>query len=158
MGVSSPVDAWEEAPPESVGMDAPLVEAAVRCARDRLERRGAAGQLVALRRGQVVLGRAFGTHRPSLFLLYSAGQPYTALLVHLLAERGELSLDEPIAAHWPEFGRRGKQSITPRMVLTHRAGVPTDNPAGSLLTATSWEASARRMAGLVPRYPPGQVV
>jgi CubicO group peptidase (beta-lactamase class C family) len=138
-------------------MDRALVEAAARCAGDRLARGGAAGQLVVLRRGRVVLDRAFGADQERLFLIYSCSKAYVALLVHLLAERGELSLDEPVAARWPGFGRHGKEAITARHVLTHRAGVPGDNPAMTLLTATDWRASVRRMEALVPRWPPGQV-
>jgi CubicO group peptidase (beta-lactamase class C family) len=43
------------------------------------------------------------------------------------------------------------------MVLTHRAGVPDDSSAAALAMATSWPATVRRMEGLVPSYPPGQV-
>jgi CubicO group peptidase (beta-lactamase class C family) len=148
---------WAEVPPESTGMDPSLVEAAARCAEDRVGRHGAAAQLVVLRGGRVVLDRAFGAERSSLFLVYSCSKPYAALVVHLLAERGQLSLDEPIATWWPEFGRHGKEGITARHVLTHRAGVPGDREAWTLLTAPNWNASVRRMQGMVPRWPPGEV-
>jgi CubicO group peptidase (beta-lactamase class C family) len=138
-------------------MDAHLVVAAARCAEERLKRHRGAGQLVVLRRGQVVLDRAFGAGPRDLFVIYSTSKPYTAMLVHLLVERGELSLDEPIAAHWPEFGSRGKEAITPRHVLTHRAGVPDDNSPALVLAVPDWQACARRMERLQPRWPPGQV-
>ncbi|MEU3950513.1 serine hydrolase domain-containing protein [Streptomyces sp. NPDC029526] len=48
----------------------------------------------------------------------------TTALLHL-ADRHPLDLDTPIAAHWPEFARHGKDGITPRMVLSHRSGVVT---------------------------------
>jgi CubicO group peptidase (beta-lactamase class C family) len=138
-------------------MDRSLVEAAARCARDRLSSRGAAGQLVVLRRGRAVLDRSYGAGPAGLFLIYSCSKPYAALAVHLLAERGRLSLDEPIATWWPEFGRRGKGAITARHVLTHRAGVPDDFAVWTLATATDWSASVRRMEALVPRWPAGEV-
>jgi CubicO group peptidase (beta-lactamase class C family) len=138
-------------------MDPSLVGAAARCAADRLASRGAAGQLVVLRRGRVVLDRAFGAEPSSLFLIYSCSKPYTALVVHLLVERGQLSLDEPIATWWPEFGRRGKGAITARHVLTHRAGVPDDFAVWTLTTATDWTASVHRMEALDPRWPAGEV-
>jgi CubicO group peptidase (beta-lactamase class C family) len=137
-------------------MDAGLLEAAARCAAGRLARHGAAGRLVVLRRGRVALDRSLGAGPDRLFLIYSCSKPYVALVVHVLAERGLLSLDEPVAGRWPEFGRRGKQGITPRHVLTHRAGVPDDNLVASMLTAPAWDASVRRMEGLVPRHPPGE--
>jgi CubicO group peptidase (beta-lactamase class C family) len=149
--------AWREVPADSAAMDPALVAAAIRCAGDRLSGGRAAGQLVVLRRGRVVVDRAFGALPDSLFLLHSTSKPYVALLVHLLVERGLLSLDEPIANHWPEFARHGKQTITARHVLTHRAGVPNDSPPGQLRAAPDWEASVRRMEALVPLHPPGRV-
>ncbi|HSR23090.1 MAG TPA: serine hydrolase domain-containing protein, partial [Candidatus Eisenbacteria bacterium] len=144
-------------PPESVGIDRALLEAAVRCASSRLAPHGAAGQLVVLRRGRVVLDRAFGAGPDSLFLVYSCSKPYVALLAHLLVERGLLSLDEPIAGRWPRFGRHGKGGITARHVLTHRAGVPDDHGFRGLLTAPGWTASVHRMEELRPRWPPDEV-
>jgi CubicO group peptidase (beta-lactamase class C family) len=138
-------------------MDGALVAAAVRCADERLARHGAAGELVVLRRGQVVLDRVFGGERGRLFLIYSCSKPYVALLTHLLVERGQLSLDEPIAGRWPRFGRHGKGAITARHVLTHRAGVPDDHAFWGLLTAPSWRASVWRMEELRPLWPPGEV-
>jgi CubicO group peptidase (beta-lactamase class C family) len=138
-------------------MDRSLVGAAVRSAEERLATHGAAGQLVVLRHGRVVLDRAFGAEPSSLFLIYSCSKPYTALVAHLLVERGLLSLDEPIAMWWPGFARRGKGAITARHVLTHRAGVPDDFAVWTLTTATDWAASVRRMEALVPRWPPGEV-
>ncbi|HXM54574.1 MAG TPA: serine hydrolase domain-containing protein [Candidatus Dormibacteraeota bacterium] len=138
-------------------MDPALVTAAVRCAEDRLSRHGAAGQLVVLRRGQVVVDRVFGAERGGLFLIYSCSKPYVALLTHLLVERGQLSLDEPIAGRWPRFTRHGKRAMTARHVLTHRAGVPDDHAFWGLLTAPSWRASVWRMEELRPLWPPGEV-
>src|ERR1035441_9833187 len=40
----------------------------------------------------------------------------------LLTERGDLNLDAPIAEVCPEFAARGKDRITLRMVMAHRAG------------------------------------
>ncbi|MFF0380029.1 serine hydrolase domain-containing protein [Actinoplanes missouriensis] len=41
----------------------------------------------------------------------------------LLVERGLLGLDTPMSEVWPEFGSRGKENVTLRMVLSHRSGV-----------------------------------
>jgi CubicO group peptidase (beta-lactamase class C family) len=46
------------------------------------------------------------------------------MLVHLLDERREIHLDDPVAHYVPEFARHGKGGITIRHVLTHRAGIP----------------------------------
>jgi CubicO group peptidase (beta-lactamase class C family) len=45
-------------------------------------------------------------------------------VLHLLAERHLLDLDDTVAEFIPDFARHGKESITLRHILTHRAGVP----------------------------------
>jgi CubicO group peptidase (beta-lactamase class C family) len=84
-------------------------------------RANAAAQICVVHRGQVVLERALNCAPDALFLIYSASKPFVALLVHLLAEGGQLSLDDPLAAYWPQFAQYGKGSITIRHVLQHRA-------------------------------------
>src|ERR687885_152253 len=44
-------------------------------------------------------------------------------VIHRLADRGLLSYDEPVATYWPEFAAGGKERVTVRHLLTHRAGL-----------------------------------
>ncbi|AFT69710.1 Beta-lactamase class C [Alloalcanivorax dieselolei B5] len=85
------------------------------------------------RRGQVFLDRTLGyadagqqrlltTDTP--ICLFSASKAVTAMLVHHLAEQGELDLDRPVCHYIPEYGAMGKHRTTLMHVLTHRAGVP----------------------------------
>lgn len=60
----------------------------------------------------------------TLAITMSAAKGPAALVIHLLAERGLLDLDEPVARYWPEFSAEGKGGVLIRHVLTHRAGVP----------------------------------
>src|SRR5215475_2295647 len=119
--------------------------------------RGAAAQLCVIADGNVVVDEAVGCPADGLFLLFSAGKPLVALLVHLLAERGALALADPVAKYWPEFGQRGKQAITIRQVLQHRSGVPVARsfPLDALIM-TDWAASVRAIEAARPQYPPGQ--
>src|SRR5437588_10696777 len=73
---------------------------------DLVEGRRVTAQLCVLRDGQVVLDRSIGCRSDSLFWILSTSKPFVALPVHLLAERGMLSLDDRVARHWPEFGQR----------------------------------------------------
>lgn len=147
-------------------MDPASVHAAVEWIEARRAHGLLGAQVVVLRRGEVVLDRVVGLARrkppmpvtpETLFLLYSLSKPYVALLIHLLAERGLVALDDPVAKYWPEFARRGKGAITIRQVLQHRAGVPLDLSPAALTAMPNWERSVRRMEGLRPRYPPGEV-
>lgn len=47
----------------------------------------------------------------------------TAPAVLKLVQDGKLSLDDPVAKYLPDFGRRGKETITVRQVLTHYSGL-----------------------------------
>ena len=47
----------------------------------------------------------------------------TAPAILQLADQGRLRLDDPVAQHWPEFGRNGKAAITLRQLLTHFSGL-----------------------------------
>ena len=57
------------------------------------------------------------------FCVYSTSKAVTAMVIHTLAERGELAIDDRIAEHIPEYARHGKGEITIGHVLAHRAGV-----------------------------------
>ena len=125
---------------------------------DLVAARGCAAQLCVISGGQVVADESFGCRPDSLFLLFSAGKPLVALLVHMLAELGLVSLDDPVARHWPEFGQHGKQAITIRQVLQHRSGLPVARSmASDALTMVSWQRSVRNIEHATPRYPPGAV-
>jgi CubicO group peptidase (beta-lactamase class C family) len=73
----------------------------------------------------VVLDEACGGEHDTPFLLFSAGEPLLAVLVHRLAEQGAFALDDPLVRYWPEFAAEGKHGITLRHVLRHRAGLRT---------------------------------
>jgi len=127
-------------------------------ATDLIRDRGCPAQICVLRRGQIVLDQAFGCTPDALFFLFSASKPLVALAVHMLAERGALSLDDPVARHWPAFGERGKEGITIRQVLQHRSGLPVARSmARDALAMTDWDASARAIEHAAPRHAPGQV-
>jgi len=57
--------------------------------------------------------------------IYSASKAMAAMAVHLLSERGDLSLLDPVSHYVPAFGRNGKRDITIYQLLCHKAGIPT---------------------------------
>jgi CubicO group peptidase (beta-lactamase class C family) len=80
------------------------------------------------------------------------------MLVHRLARQGAFALDDPIARFWPAFGTNGKDRITIRHVLRHRAGLPyVKSIARDALIATDWDRSVRALARARPHTPPGEV-
>ena len=102
-------------------------------------------QLCIRHRGRVVLNRAIGHARGNApedppegekvpvgvetpFCLYSASKAITAMLIHKLDETHALHLDDRVCDYIPEFARHGKQWITIRHILAHRAGIPNVPP------------------------------
>ena len=91
----------------------------------------------------------------TLFHGWSAGKGLTATAVHVLAEKGLLDYDAPVAEYWPEFGAHGKTGITLAHVLTHSAGVP-QAPAGTTVEDLGdWHTMCARIAGSRPLWEPG---
>jgi CubicO group peptidase (beta-lactamase class C family) len=93
--------------------------------------------------------------KDTISLVWSATKGPAAMCVHLLAQRGEIDLDLPVAHYWPEFAQNGKQDITVRMVLTHQAGLPVvDAPLtmDELLAVTPAIAALERQR---PVWEPG---
>ncbi|MFF5532688.1 serine hydrolase domain-containing protein [Streptomyces cinerochromogenes] len=67
--------------------------------------------------------------------LGSLTKPYTAALVMLLADDGDLDLDEPAAAHLPELS--GTPEVTVRQLLSHTGGLPTGWDSDTAATSTA---------------------
>ncbi|MGQ4516937.1 serine hydrolase [Streptomyces sp. DW26H14] len=93
--------------------------------------------------------------RDTLQLVYSATKGATATAAHLLAQRGELDLDAPVASYWPEFAANGKSEIPVRWLLSHRAGlVALDEPV-PLEGALAWQPMVDALAAQRPQWVPG---
>ncbi len=99
------------------------------------------------------LGEAAGERARMLW--FSATKPLTAVCVLMLAERGLVALDRPIADVWPEFGQGGKAACTPRHVLTHRGGFPVFPRESDWARIGDWEAAAAATAAIEAEWTPG---
>jgi CubicO group peptidase (beta-lactamase class C family) len=132
----------EEQAPESVGLDERTIERIWSSARD-FYRSGVhpAIQLCLRRNGKVVLDRAIGHARgngpddprdaPKVqvtpdtpYCVFSTSKGVTAMVIHLLQERGALDISDRITDYIPEYASHGKGETTIAHVLAHRAGVP----------------------------------
>ncbi len=136
----------DEADPEPLGISRATIERVWEAAVD-LYRSGVhpALTLCLRRHGAVVLDRAIGHARgngpddgpevPKVlatpetpFCVYSTSKAMTAIVVHMLAGQGALSLADRIADYIPQYAVHGKDETTIAHVLAHRAGVPTLPP------------------------------
>src|SRR5690242_7225450 len=59
----------------------------------------------------------------TISLVWSCTKGATALCAHILASRGLLDFDLPVAQYWPEFAQAGKEAIPVKMLLNHQAGL-----------------------------------
>src|SRR5229473_2829253 len=62
--------------------------------------------------------------RDTIVTVFSTTKGMTAICAHRLADKGLLDFDAPVARYWPEFAQHGKERITVRQLLNHRAGLP----------------------------------
>ncbi len=74
--------------------------------------------------------RAFGAANDphAIFLIASITKPMTAAGVMLLADRGELTLSDPVVKFIPEFNEGDRKQITVQHLLTHTSGLPDQLP------------------------------
>jgi CubicO group peptidase (beta-lactamase class C family) len=133
----------------------------------RLMARGPRGGALVLRAGDRVLAdlrigwedraRTRRWEPRTQALGFSSTKGLAALVVHRLADRGLLSYDEPVASFWPEFAACGKERITVRELLSHRAGLSDVQAiAGSARDLLNHLAMEERLAATSPQLPPGR--
>ncbi|MEV4630220.1 serine hydrolase domain-containing protein [Micromonospora sp. NPDC049523] len=94
-------------------------------------------------------------HHDTLQAIYSATKSATAACAHLLAQRGHLDLDAPVADYWPEFSAAGKERIPVRWLLSHQAGLPALDRRMPLADALAWEPMVAALAAQTPEWEPG---
>ncbi|MFF0886436.1 serine hydrolase domain-containing protein [Streptomyces sp. NPDC003456] len=93
--------------------------------------------------------------RDTLVNVWSTTKGPVALCAHLLADRGLLDLDAPVAAYWPEFAAAGKDKVLVRHLLSHRAGLAGLREPHSLEQLCDWELTTQRLAATEPWWEPG---
>ena len=147
--------------------DSDLASQVEKTVAEALQRRAAPSASVAIVRGsRLAFAGAFGMARRSpdvpatpetRYAIGSVSKQFTAAAVLMLAEAGELSLDEPISRWFTELP--GSDVVTPRRLLNHTAGYMCSFPQRGLpamMTAPIEPAEiVRRWAGKGPEFTPG---
>jgi len=93
--------------------------------------------------------------RDTVVMIFSTTKGITALVANLLAERGKLDLDAPVADYWPEFAVAGKADIPVRWLLSHRAGLAAVEGDLSLQDILDWDPVVAAIAAQPPNWEPG---
>jgi CubicO group peptidase (beta-lactamase class C family) len=87
--------------------------------------------------------------------VWSCTKAMTALCAHMLVDRGELDVSEPIASYWPEFAANGKEGILVRHALSHQAGLAVFEGVAGRIDTIDWEWTVNNLANATPAWPAG---
>lgn len=87
--------------------------------------------------------------------VWSTTKTMAAITMLMLADRGEIDLDAPVATYWPEFAANGKEGVLVRHVLAHTAGLPGFDPAVGVEVLLDQDAAAANLAAQAPWWEPG---
>ncbi|WP_052745602.1 serine hydrolase domain-containing protein [Allosalinactinospora lopnorensis] len=87
-------------------------------------------------------------------IIYSATKGVTAGIVLHLVDEGLLDLDARVADYWPEFAAGGKERITLKHLLTHRAGLPAVDRPITLAMMEAWHPVVDALAAQRPAWEP----
>lgn len=134
---------------------------------ENFERRGELGasvcvwhegqKVVDLWGGHLDLDRTRDWQEDTMSMVFSSTKGLVALCFLLLADRGEMSYDDPVAKYWPEFAAAGKSGITIRTLLNHRAGLFAVDRAFAL---ADLEDDPQKVATILaeqkPKWPAGR--
>lgn len=94
--------------------------------------------------------------RDTLCTSFSTGKAVISTALHVLADRGLIDYDAPVATYWPEFAAAGKQDVTVRHVLCHEAGLHRiRGVVDDAFDFADWAGMCDRLAAAPTAWPPG---
>ncbi len=94
-------------------------------------------------------------NKDTVSIVFSCTKGATAICAHVLASRGRLDLDAPVAELWPEFAQNGKERATTRMMLDHSVGVPALRAKVKDSGPYEWDYMTGLLADEAPFWEPG---
>ena len=86
---------------------------------------------------------------------YSVSKPFVAACALVLAVRGQLDLDAPVADYWPEYAQAGKERTLVRHLLTHQSGLLVLSDPQPPAALFDWERLTELLAAEPPLWEPG---
>jgi CubicO group peptidase (beta-lactamase class C family) len=94
--------------------------------------------------------------RDTIVNVYSTTKTMTALTALLIADRGDLDFDAPVAKYWPEFAANGKEHIKVSHLMSHASGLSGwKEPITAAEDLYDWEKMTSLLAAQAPLWEPG---
>ncbi|HEX4296343.1 MAG TPA: serine hydrolase domain-containing protein [Rhizomicrobium sp.] len=93
--------------------------------------------------------------RDTIVNVYSTTKTMTALTALLLADRGELDFDAPVARYWPKFAANGKAAVKVSHLMSHSAGLSGWKEPLAKEDLYDWEKATALLAAQAPFWEPG---
>jgi CubicO group peptidase (beta-lactamase class C family) len=93
--------------------------------------------------------------RDTIINVWSTTKTMTALSALLLADRGELDFNAPVAKYWPAFATAGKSGVEVRHLMGHTAGLPGWQEPLKPEDLYDWDLVCDRLAQQAPWWEPG---
>ncbi len=93
--------------------------------------------------------------RDTITNVWSTTKTVTSLAALMLADRGELDVDAPVARYWPEFAANGKQDVLVRHIMSHTSGVSGLDQPAVVEDMYDWDKATSRFAAQAPWWEPG---
>ncbi len=127
-------------------------------------RRGGGAAVCVYHRGEKVVDIWGGVRNAAgdpwqedtLAVSFSTTKGVTSTALHVLADRGLLDYDDPVAKYWPEFAQAGKERITVRHLLSHRAGLyDIRHLVDDAARMRDWDHMTDALARATPSIEPG---
>ena len=87
--------------------------------------------------------------------VWSSTKTVTSLAALMLADRGALDVDAPVARYWPEFAANGKEGVLVRHLMSHSSGVSGLEQPAVVEDLYDWPTATSRMAAQAPWWEPG---
>src|ERR1700742_152009 len=79
--------------------------------------------------------------------VYSTTKTMTALTALLLADRGLIDFDAPVAKYWPEFAAGGKARVTVAQIMSHSSGLSGWRAPVTKQDLYDWHPPGEKLAG-----------
>jgi len=93
--------------------------------------------------------------KDTIINVYSTTKTMSFLCALILADRGQLDFDAPVADYWPEFAQNGKQGVKVWHIMNHAAGLSGIDEPLVAEDLYDWNKITSALAAQAPWWEPG---